>query len=185
MYREIIKTKKSKLEKAIEYFKTEVSKLRTGRANASLVENLLVDYYGNKTPLNQVANINVPEPRLIVVQPWDTDSLANIEAAIKMSDLNLNPNNDGKVIRLNIPPLNEERRGELAKILSQKAEEARISIRGVREEIWEEIQELEKAGKITEDDKFRGKEKLQEIVDDYNKQIENTREKKEKEIMTI
>jgi len=111
--------------------------------------------------------------------------LANIEAAIKMSDLNLNPNNDGKVIRINIPPLNEERRAELVKVLNQKAEEARISIRGIREEIWEEIQELEKAGKITEDDKFQGKERLQETVDEYNKKVEDIRKRKEEEIKTI
>ncbi len=185
MYQEIIKKSEDDFKKAVEYFKEEAGKLRTGRASASLVENLPVDYYGNKTPLKQVASINVPEPRLIVIQPWDTDSLANIEAAIKMSELNLNPNNDGQVIRINIPALNEERREELAKVLNQKAEEARISIRGIREEIWEEIQEMEKAGKITEDDKFQGKERLQEKVDDYNKQVEDIREKKEKEIMTI
>ena len=185
MYQEIIKNKESEFEKAVEYFKAEINKLRTGRASAALVESLPVDYYGNKTPLKQVASINVPEPRLIVIQPWDVDSLANIEAAIKMSDLNLNPNNDGKVIRINIPPLNEERREELVKVLNQKAEEARISIRGIREEIWEEIQELEKAGKIAEDDKFRGKERLQEAVDGYNKIIEDARERKEKEVMTI
>jgi len=185
MYQEIIKNKESEFEKAVEYFKTETGKLRTGRASAALVENLLVDYYGNKTPLKQTASINIPEPRLIVIQPWDTDSLANIEAAIKMSDLNLNPNNDGKVIRINIPPLNEERRAELVKVLNQKAEEARISIRGIREEIWEEIQELEKAGKITEDDKFQGKERLQETVDEYNKKVEDIRKRKEEEIKTI
>jgi len=185
MHQEIIKNKQSEFEKAVEYFKIETGKLRTGRASAALVENLLVDYYGNKTPLKQVASINIPEPRLIVIQPWDTDSLANIEAAIKMSDLNLNPNNDGKVIRINIPSLNEERREELVKGLNKKAEEARISIRSIREDIWEEIQEMEKAGKITEDDKFQGKEKLQESVDDYNKQVEDIRERKEKEIMTI
>lgn len=185
MYQEIIKSKKSEFEKAVEYFKTETGKLRTGRASASLVENLPVDYYGNKVPLKQVASINVPEPRLIVIQPWDADSLANIEAAIKMSELNLNPNNDGRVIRINIPSLNEERRAELVKMLNQKAEEARISIRGIREDVWEKIQELEKTGKIMEDDKFRGKERLQEIVDDYNKQVEDMRERKEKEVMTI
>jgi len=185
MYQEIIKNKESEFEKAVEYFKAETGKLRTGRASAALVENLPVDYYGNKTPLKQVASINIPEPRLIVIQPWDTDSLANIEAAIKMSDLNLNPNNDGKVIRINIPPLNEERRAELVKVLNQKAEEARISIRGIREEIWEEIQELEKAGKITEDDKFQGKERLQEAVDEYNKKVEDIRKRKEEEIKTI
>ena len=185
MYKEVIKNKESEFEKAVEYFKSEVGKLRTGRANPSMLEGLMVDYYGNKTPLKQVASISAPEPQLIMIQPWDADSLANIEAAIKMSDLNLNPNNDGKVIRVNIPPLTEERREELVKVLNRKAEEARISIRTIREEIWEEIKGLEKAGKIAEDDKFRGKERLQETVDDYNKIIEDMRGRKEKEIMTI
>lgn len=185
MYKEIIKNKEGEFEKAVEYFKSEVGKLRTGRANPSILEGLMVDYYGNKTPLKQVASISVPEPQLIMIQPWDADSLANIEAAIKMSDLNLSPSNDGKVIRVNIPSLNEERRAELVKVLNQKAEEARISIRSIREEVWEEIQEMEKAGKIAKDDKFRGKERLQETIDGYNKKIEELREKKEKEIMTI
>ncbi|EKE20724.1 MAG: hypothetical protein ACD_7C00500G0006 [uncultured bacterium] len=162
-----------------------MSKIRTGRANPSIVEDLLVDYYGTKTPLKQIANINVPEPRTLLIQPWSRDSLANIEAAIKISDLNLAPNNDGEVIRINIPALNEERRLELVKILNKKAEEAKISIRNIREDVWREIQELEKEGKIAEDDKFRGKERLQEAVNDYNKKVDDMREKKEQEILTV
>jgi ribosome recycling factor len=185
MYREIIERRKNDLEKAVEHYKNEAEKIRTGRANPGIVDGLMVDYYGNKTPLRQMASVNVPEPRLIVISPWDTDSLANIEAAIKISDLGLNPNNDGKVIRINIPPLTEERRRDFVKTLNQKTEDARISVRGVREEIWQEIQEVEKNGKISEDDKFRGKERLQEIVDEYNKKLEELREKKEKEIMTV
>ncbi len=185
MYQKIIDSKKEQMDKAIERFKEEMLKIRTGRANPSIIEDLQVDYYGTKTPLKQIANINVPEPRVLLIQPWSADSLANIEAAIKMSDLNLSPNNDGEVIRINIPPLNEERRAELVKVLNKKAEEARIAIRNAREDAWQEIQELEKNGEIAEDDKFRGKEKLQEVVDEYNKKIEELRDKKEEDIMTV
>ena len=185
MYKKEIEKRKEDMENTIEHFRTELAKLRTGRANPSVIEELMVDYYGSKTPLKQVASISCPEPRLIVVQPWDTDSLANIEAGIKMSDLGFTPNNDGKVIRINIPPLTEERRKEIVKMLNQRSEEAKVSIRNIREEIWNNIQQLEKEGKMAEDDKFRGKERLQEIVDEYNKKIEGLREKKEKEIMTV
>lgn len=185
MYTEILNNKRQEFEKAIEHFKEELNQLRTGRASSALVENLLVDYYGAKSPLKQVASISVPEPRTIVISPWDKGSLVNIEAAIRESQLNLNPMNDGQVVRINIPALNEERRRELVKVLNQKTEEAKISVRRIREEIWSEIQSLEKEGKIGEDDKFIGKDKLQEVVDSYNKKIEEIREKKEGEIMTV
>jgi ribosome recycling factor len=185
MYKKPIEAKKTELDDAIEHFKVEMSKIRTGRANPSIVEDLLVDYYGTKTPLKQIANINVPEPRTLLIQPWSRDSLANIEAAMKISDLNLSPNNDGEVIRINIPALNEERRLELVKVLNKKAEETRISIRNIREDIWRELQEMEKRGEIAEDDKFRGKERLQEVIIDYNKKIDELRGKKEQDIMTV
>ncbi|MFC1608683.1 ribosome recycling factor [Patescibacteria group bacterium] len=185
MHKAIIEEKKKDLEKAIEHFKEEAAKIRTGRANPEVFENLMVDYYGSKTPLKQAANVTVPEARLVVIQPWDADSLANIESAIKMSEMDYNPNNDGKVIRINIPPLNEERRKEIVKVLNQKAEEARISIRGVREDVREELQRLEKKGDIAEDDMFIERERLQELVDEYNKDVEEIRASKEKEIMTV
>lgn len=185
MYKEIIEKRKGDFEKAVDHYKIEIEKIRTGRANPGLVDGLLVDYYGSKTPLKQMANVNTPEPRLIVISPWDVDSLANIEAAIKLSDLGFNPNNDGKVIRINIPPLNEERRKDFVKVLNQKTEDARISVRGIREELWQEIQEAQERGGMAEDDKFRGKERLQELVNEYNKKFEELREKKEAEIMTV
>lgn len=181
----VIKKYESKLQGAIEHFQLEAAKIRTGRANAAMVESLMVNYYGTRTPLKQVASINIPEARLIMIQPWDKDSLVNIETAIKESDLGINPNNDGQVIRLNIPPLTEERRKDLVKVLHKKAEESRVSIRGIREEIGKEIQNLEKDGKISEDDKFKGKDELQEVIDEYNKKVEELREKKEKDIMTV
>lgn len=185
MINEIINAKKADLEKAVEHFKNETGKLRTGRANPAMVEGLLVDYYGTKTPLIQMASINVPEPRTIAIQPWDRGALALIEKAIKESDLNLNPNNDGLVVRINIPMLTEERRKEMVKVLNQKAEEARIAVRNGREDCWKEIQKSQESGVISEDDKFKGKDKLQEVVDAYNKQIEEIRAKKEQEMMTV
>jgi ribosome recycling factor len=185
MYDSIIENKKSDLEKNIERFKEEMGKLRTGRANPSLVEGIVVDYYGTKTPLKQLATLNVPEARLITINPWDKNALGSIETAVRASDLGFNPTNDGQIIRINIPALTEERRKDLVKVLNQKSEESRIAIRNVREDAWKEIQDMEKAGTISEDDKFRGKEKLQKIVDEYNKQVEDLRERKEKEIMTV
>lgn len=185
MYKKIVDEKKIEMEGAIEHLNQEMGKIRTGRANPALVENMMVDYYGNKTPLKQVASINAPEARLLVIQPWDKDSLVNIESAIRESDMGFNPNNDGQVIRINIPQLTEERRKELVKALNQRSEDAKIAIRNIREEAWKEIQEAEKEGKMSEDDKFSGKDYLQKIVDEYNKKIEEVREKKDKEIMTI
>ncbi len=185
MYKELINKRKNDFEKAVEHFKEELGKIRTGRASATLVEDLLVDYYGAKSPMKQVASITVPEPRTITIAPWDKDSLVNIEKAIRESQMNLNPMNDGQVVRINIPPLNEERRKELVKMLNQKAEESRVSVRKVREEIWDEIQELVKNGKMSEDGKFQGKDELQKIVDELNGKIEELREGKEKEIMTV
>jgi ribosome recycling factor len=185
MYNEIINDHKVILESAIEHFKNEAGKIRTGRANPSLVEDLMVDYYGVKTPLKQIASINTPEARLIVIQPWDRGALAAIEGAIRNSDLNINPTNDGILVRIAIPMLTEDRRKEMVKVLNQKAEEARISVRSIREDVLKEIQKAESDGKISEDDKFKGKEKLQEIVDEYNKKIEELRAKKEVDIMTV
>jgi ribosome recycling factor len=185
MLNEIIGEKEEEFKKSVEFFQEELGRLRTGRANASLVENIPVDYYGSKSPLKQIASITIPEARTIAISPWDRDSLVSIEKAIRESQLNLNPVNDGQIIRINIPQLNEERRKDLVKVLNQKAEEARIAVRRSREEIWDEMQELEKSGKIAKDDKFSGKEKLQKKVDEYNGQIEEIRKKKEDEIMTI
>jgi ribosome recycling factor len=185
MVKSLIDGKKGDLEKALEHFKEELSQLRTGRASTSLVDSLMVDYYGSKSPIKQVASITTPDPKTIMIAPWDKDNLVNIEKAVRESQLNLNPMNDGQVIRINIPPLNEERRKELVKVLNQKTEEARVSIRKNREDVWGKIQEMEENGDIGEDDKFSGKEKLQKLIDEYNDKIEEIRGKKEQEIMTI
>lgn len=185
MYKELIEAGRGNLEKAVLHFREEISRLRTGRATSALLDGILVDYYGTKTPLKQMAGISVPEARTIVVSPWDKSALASVEKAIRESQLNLNPLNDGQVLRLTIPALTEERRRELVKILNQEGEKARIAVRKIREDIWETIQELEKDGKMSEDDKFAGKEALQKTVDEYNGRIEETRKKKEEEIMTV
>ncbi len=185
MLEQIVQKARPQMEKAIERFKEEIAKLRTGRANPAILENILVDYYGTKSPLKQVASITVAEPRLIVVAPWNKDNLVDIEKALNESDLGLNPTNDGQVIRVVIPPLNEERRMELIKILGKYAEESRVLIRQAREEVWDEIQDMVKEGKLGEDEKFRGKDQLQELVDEYNEKIEEIKEKKEKEIREV
>lgn len=185
MYKEMIDKKRPEMEKSIEHFKEELGQLRTGRASVAMVEGLTVDYYGSKSPLKQVASITIPEPRTIMISPWDKDNLVNIEKAIRESQLNFNPNNDGQVIRINIPVLTEERRKDLVKVLNQKAEDAKISIRKHREDVWDEIQKAEKEGLMGEDDKFTGKDKLQEVVDEFNKKIEAIRAEKEAEILTV
>lgn len=185
MYKDVIDEKKLHFDESIEHFKGEIEKFRTGRATPALIDYLLVDYYGSKTPMKQVASINVPEPRSLMVQPWDRGALSAIESAIREANLGFNPVNDGVVIRIALPALTEERRKDLVKALNHKAEEARIAVRNIREEALKEMQGMEKDGLISEDDKFRGKDVLQEVVEGYNKKIEELRKKKEEEIMTI
>lgn len=185
MIKELIAEKMASFDEAVEHFLLEASKIRTGRANPGLVENLLVDYYGVKTPLKQIASINIPEARQILIQPWDKGGLIFIESAIRDSDLGLNPGNDGQNIRITLPALTEDRRKELVKLLNQRLEDSRIVIRTLREEIWKDIQELERSGAIAEDDKFLGKDELQKVVDEYNQKLEVIRKKKEEEILTV
>ena len=176
---------KLKLEKAVEYFKTEVSTLRTGRATPALVEDLEVDYYGSKTPLKAVASISAQDPKQLVIQPWDKNAMQPIEKAIQTSSLGLNPIAEKDIIRLAIPPLTGERRKELAKLLGRFAEDARIKIRKEREDALREIDRSAKNKAISEDEKFRGKNEVQKIVDEANKKIEEMSATKEKEIMTV
>ncbi|MDO8565717.1 MAG: ribosome recycling factor [Candidatus Moranbacteria bacterium] len=185
MVKELIAQKIASFENAVEHFKNETAKIRTGRANPGLVEGLLVDYYGVKTPLKQIASIAIPEARQILISPWDKGSLVQIEAAIRESDLGLNPSNDGQAIRITLPALTEERRHDLVRALNSRAEESRIAVRNVREEIWKDIQDLERSGDISEDDKFHGKDELQKVVDEYNHKLEEVRKKKEEEILTV
>lgn len=185
MVKELIAEKIASFESTVEHFKDEAAKIRTGRANPGLVEGLIVDYYGTRTPLKQIASIAIPEARQIVIQPWDKGSLVAIETAIRESDLGFNPGNDGIAIRITLPALTEDRRHDLVKALNARAEESRVAVRTVREEIWKEIQDLERTGDISEDDKFYGKDELQKIVDGYNQKLEEVRKKKEEEILTV
>lgn len=185
MVKDLIAEKISNFESAVEHFANEAAKIRTGRANPGLVENLMVDYYGTKTPLKQIASIAIPEARQILIQPWDKGSLVQIEAAIRESDLGLNPGNDGLAVRIILPALTEDRRREFVKALNSRAEEGKIAVRTIREGIWKEIQDMEHAGEISEDDKFQGKDELQKVVDEYNHKLEEIRKKKEEEILTV
>lgn len=176
---------KKNLEKIIEHLKSEVVSLRTGRATPALVEDLEVDYYGTKTPLKAIASISSPEARSLVIQPWDKNAVQPIEKAIQSSSLGLNPVTDRDAIRLSIPPLTEERRRELTKLLGRHLEDARIQVRREREEILKEIDRKEKAKEISEDEKFRQKGEAQKQVDEINKKIEDIGSAKEKEMMTV
>ncbi len=185
MYKEIIDKIKPDLDKAVEYLKGELSKMRVGRATPAMVEDIEIECYGQTMPLKQVANISTPQPRSIMVQPWDKHIIENIEKGISRSSLGFTPIVDGEIIRINIPQLSEERRKELTKHLNDKTEETKISIRHKREEAWKEIQELEKSGEIREDDKFRGKDELQKVIDEYNNKVDEIKNNKEQEIMTV
>ncbi len=185
MYRELIDSKKEQFDGAIEHFHKEMTRIRTGRATPALVEDVKVDSYGTMIPLKQAANISVPEARQLLIAPWDRTILKEIEAAIVAANLGVQPSNDGAAIRITLPALNEEQRRDLVKVLGRRAEDARVAVRNVREEIWKAIQDAEKVGEIAEDDKFSAKDALQKVVDEYNAKIEELRKQKEEEIMTI
>ena len=182
MYKEIIEKIKPELDKVINFLDREMSKIRTGRASPSLVEDVICDCFGQKFPLKQLAAISVPEPKQILIQPWDKSYIEGIVKALERTGIGASPIADKDAIRINLPPLSEEYRKELLKLLSQKQEEVRKTIRRWREEAWAEIQEGYRQGKIREDDKFRGKDELQKLVDEYSQKIEEMGEKKKKEI---
>ncbi|NOZ24973.1 MAG: ribosome recycling factor [Nitrospirae bacterium] len=185
MDKELKKKAKEKMEKAIEALKKDLASIRTGRASIALLDNITVDYYGTQTPLNQVATLSVPEPRMIAIQPWEQSMVPVIEKAILQSDLGLNPSNDGKVIRIAIPPLTEERRKQLVKVVRKRAEEARVAIRNIRRETNEELKKLEKDKHISEDDIKRGLEEVQKLTDGFIKTVDEVLQHKEKEIMEV
>lgn len=174
-----------KMQLTINNFQKELVTLRTGRASPALLDRVKVDYYGTPTPLKQIANISAPEPRLIIIQPWDKSTINDIEKAILKSDLGLNPNNDGNVLRLQIPVLTEERRKDLAKTVKKKSEENKVAIRNIRRDFNEELKKQQKDGKISEDDEKKALEKTQKITDQYIKELDEISRKKEKEIMEI
>lgn len=171
--------------KALEAFKRDLSKVRTGRASIALLDDIRVDYYGTPTPLNQVSALSVPEPRLITIQPWEKNLVGEIEKAILKSDLGLNPSSDGQLIRLNFPPLTEERRKDMVKQVKRMGEEAKISVRNVRREANDALKRLEKDKEITEDDLKRGEKDVQEMTDDYVARVDQVLADKEKDLMEI
>lgn len=174
-----------RMKKSVANMKREFLTLRAGRATPALVENLEVEYYGTPTPLNQLAGITVPEPRLIVIQPWDKGAMKDVEKAILKSDLGLTPNNDGNLIRLSIPQLTEERRLELVKFVRKKSEEGRIAIRNLRREANDKLKIAQKEGQISEDAFYTAQEKTQKMTDDYIKLVDRVLEDKEREIMEV
>jgi ribosome recycling factor len=176
---------KTRMEKVLSDLQYEMASIRTGRATLSLLDHIRVDYYGSPTPLNQVANLHVPEPSLITIQPWDVSQIGPIEKAIRVSDLGLNPSNDGKVIRLPIPPLTEERRKELVKRLHGVAEHHRVSVRNIRRDGNEAIKKLTKDKKVSEDDEKKGLDEMQKTTDAYMQKIDQAAKTKEKEILEI
>ncbi|MEK7341122.1 MAG: ribosome recycling factor [Candidatus Binatota bacterium] len=173
------------MEKSVTAFRKDLSKLRTGRASTALLEGIMADYYGSPTPLNQLAGLTAPEPRLLVVQPYDKGAIVNIEKAILKSDLGLTPNNDGKVIRIPIPELTEERRKELVKHVKKIAEEFRVSIRNHRRLAIEKLKEIAKKKEITEDDLKHSQDRVQKITDDFIGKIDKVLKTKEDEIMEV
>ena len=180
-----IRDAEQRMTKTLGALDEELAGLRTGRASSALFEKIKVEYYGNATPLNQVASVSVPEPRLVVIQPWDKALLTEIEKAIQSSELSLNPNNDGKVIRISIPPLTEERRKEIVKVAKNTAEQSRVAIRNIRRDANEDLKKQEKAGDISEDDLKRGEEQIQKLTDSFIERINETLSAKESEILEI
>jgi len=176
---------KQRMEKSLEALRHELSKMRTGRASLTILDDVRVDYYGTQTPLNQLASLSVPDPRTIVIQPWDASASQAIEKAIQKADLGLNPANDGKVLRLPVPPLNEERRKDLVKVIKKHGEDCKVGVRNARRDANDELKELKKASDITEDEERKAHERVQKLTDDYIKQIEETLSHKEKDIMEV
>src|SRR5271167_51137 len=176
---------KQRMDKALEDLQHAMASIRTGRANVHLLDTVRVDYYGTPTPVNQVANLHVPEPGMITVQPWDVSQIAPIEKSIRAADLGVNPSNDGKMIRIPIPPLNEERRKELVKKLNGVAEEHRVAIRNIRRDSNEHVKRLSKDKKINEDEDRSGQAEMQKLTDAYMKRLDESAKTKEKEILDI
>ena len=185
MYKEKIEEAKSKMEKTLVALKKDFSTLRAGRANPQILDKITVDYYGTPTALNQVGNISSPEPRMLVIAPWESKMIGPIEKAILKSDIGINPSNDGKVIRLMVPELNEERRKELCKQVRKQIEEGKVAIRAIRRDAMESIKKLKKDSVITEDDQKSAENELQKVTDAHIKDIDRIGADKEKEIMSV
>ena len=185
MTKDVINAAEDKLQKSLDALKKEYGTLRAGRAAPSLLDKVMVDYYGTPTPVNQIANVTVPEPRMLMIKPYDKGSLKDIERAIQKSDLGLTPNSDGIAIRLAIPQPTQERRKELVKVVNKKAEECKVAMRNIRRDSNEVIKKMEKNKEITEDDRKEGQDKIQKLLDKYIKLVDGTKVAKEKEVMEV
>jgi ribosome recycling factor len=182
---DILKTAEHKMSKAVEILGQDLQSVRTGRASPALLDRIQVDYYGSPTPINGVANISTPDPRMVVVQPWDRSMLQVIEKAIQKSDLGINPTNDGQVIRLVLPQPTQERRRDLVKQVHQRAEEARVAVRNCRRDALDHIRKAEKDGGISQEDERRAQERLQKLTDSYVKRVDEVSRNKETEVMEV
>ncbi|WP_100404455.1 ribosome recycling factor [Bacillus solitudinis] len=182
---EVLKDAEQRMSKAIEALNRELAKLRAGRANPALLDRVTVEYYGAETPLNQLATMSVPEARLLVIQPFDKTSISDIERAIQKSDLGLTPSNDGTIIRIAIPPLTEERRKDLVKVVKKSAEEAKVAVRNIRRDANDDLKKLQKDGDLTEDDLRRSTEDVQKLTDKTIVKVDEVADNKEKEIMEV
>ncbi len=185
MISDLLDDLRTRMAKSVEVLQDDLLGIRTGRASPALVEKLAVEYYGTMTPLNQMASIAVPEPRLLVIRPWDPSALVDIERALLKSDLGLTPMNDGKLIRLSIPRLTEERRRELVKLVARRVEEARVAVRNLRRDALKDLGEFEKEKLISEDEFFRAKDEVQELTDEFVAKIDEIGQRKEEEVMEI
>jgi len=185
MYLKEHKELEERMKKTINFLKEDLATTRAGRANPKLVEKIMVDYYGTRTPLNQVANISAPEARVLIIKPWDANVLEDIEKAIQISDIGINPSNDGKIIRLVIPQLTEERRKELIKTIKKEVEKAKVALRNERRETLDVFKKMEKKSEMTEDDLRDAEDKVQELMEKYTEEIDKIYEKKEKEILEV
>ena len=187
MLDDIVKNAETRMQKSVEHLRQELGAIRTGRASASLLDRVQVDYYGTPTPISQVATISAPDPRLVVIQPWDKSVLATVEKAILKSDLGITPTNDGQVLRLAIPQPTADRRKELAKQVHQRAEEARVAVRNVRRDALDQIKKAEqdKENKVSEDETRRAQDRLQKLTDQYVHQVDDVSKKKETEVMEV
>ena len=185
MYKAVIEDTNDSMQKTVEVVKKDFASLRAGRATPGLLDKITLDYYGTPTPVNQLANVSVPEARLLVIQPWDKTVIPALEKAILKSDLGITPNSDGVVIRLAVPQLTEERRKDLVKVVKKKAEEGRVAVRNIRRDANELLKSEQKDGNITEDDLRRSQDEVQKLTDKYIKEIDQVMSNKEKEIMQV
>jgi ribosome recycling factor len=185
MLDDILKTAEHKMTRAVEVLNTDLQSVRTGRASPALLDRIQVDYYGSPTPVNGVANITAPDPRMVVISPWDRGMLGPIEKAIQKSDLGINPTNDGQVIRLALPQLTEERRKDLVKQVHHRAEEARVAVRNCRRDAMDHLKKAEKEGGVSTEDERRAQDRLQKLTDQFIKRVDEVSKKKETEVMEV